>query len=180
MFRKYSYTVIFGPSNAGKTSYFLNLKHQNKFKNLLLVSVLDLIQLLPRLDVDYYFNYIKLIDIPDNIDYETETIICVDEIHFFDEIHLNLLDEFLRKFKKIDLYFTMISQSHMNTLLNNTIELLSNANDIKIIKGICDICTKKTIQSVCLELSNKNTHLCGKSLFSARCKNCKNSLIIED
>lgn len=181
MFYKYNYCVLFGPSNAGKTTHFLNENFCGPKR--ILISVLEINDILPlNMSLDefnarcLYINLAKLsfLDI-DKMDRNFRLAhICVDEIHFFNEKHLNLLDFFLNKYPNLNLYFTMLSQSHCNTLLANTSTVLANADNIMLFEAKCYICSRLTIQSVCRISENLNTEIfCGKSKFSPQCKACK-------
>ena len=174
MFSRYIFKVICGPANGGKTSYFLNNIICNKK---FIVSIFDKKYIVPLNmsldDFDSKCTYINLFDMKCSFDYDSETCICVDEVHFFNENHLDLLDSFLKLFTNLNLYFTMLPQSHCNTLLNHSISLLSNANDLIMIKTKCKNCSQDTIQSSCINNDLTDELFFGKSSFITLCKSCK-------
>lgn len=184
MFDRYIFNVLCGPANGGKTSYFLNnIVSNTKF----IVSIFDKQYIVPlNMSMDEFNSkctYINLLeknrqsyfdmDTCRIFDFDLETSICVDEIHFFSKDNLDQLDSFLKLFPKLNLYFTMLPQSHCNTLLNNTINLLSNANDLIMIKTNCKYCSQFTIQSSCVNRDLTDELFVGKASFFPMCKKCK-------
>jgi thymidine kinase len=181
MFKNLNYTIIIGPANSNKTSFFLKQLSTNLDK--LLISVVDIENLVPLnitkeefLNLNFCFINLRKFEII-NVDYSKKYCVCIDEIHFFDIKDLGLLDNFLKLLNCPEIYFTMLPQSYSNELLKNTHDIFVNTNDIILVDNRgCRRCGKSTVQSeslIDIDQNKSNEPICNKKLFITLCKECK-------
>lgn len=169
------FTLLLGPSNSGKTSWFIDSfrKHGGA-----VISVVDKKDLCP-LDRDSktFFGTAQVINIRhDNIKNKIKPKsknILIDEIHCFRPRELVYICKHVPKSAR--LYISMLPGSFSQDPLPNTAQLVSNATDIIILPGICQDCGQDTMHSQKMNAKDQSSHqqiVIGKSLFVAKCRQC--------
>lgn len=171
MFRKFSYTLLIGASNAGKTTFFLNYVTKNKK---IIFSGVEKQFIIPpnKTDIDIDVFVAKNLNTA-KISFNEPTSILIDEIHFCSESELKFICSILEKFKNVELFISMIPACWDGNYLPNTCNLLSNANNLEKIESPCTTCGKKTIQSGKANSISESV-VCSKISFFAQCIRCKN------
>lgn len=202
--KNHKYTVLIGPANSGKTTWFSDLRAEYK---IYITSVADIDNIVPfnkilRME-DFVSNLGTIINLQDCVNiymirtnimrivfkggrlldfncedgvyFKKRVTVFVDEIHFFSKRELKFLRVILDNFKTIynlDIGITMIPHSHLFTKLPNTDNLITFANDIKVISKGCAYCMQPTVHSTCINKSEKMEVKCGKNMFAACCTEC--------
>lgn len=176
---KVPYTILLGPSNSGKTKYFMKMGARGKK---FIISVLDKEQLLP-LDYDTWLHKptIKWINIRKNrepLNYllltNSQTNILLDEVHLFSPEERKCLTNLVNKMAQPpQFYISLLTGSHTGSELPGTHNILSGANLVQNFYGHCQYCNERTSSSGLTRGQCTEEIQVGKNLFAATCTRCK-------
>lgn len=193
----YLFTLLLGPSNSGKTSWFLNFasEHTNELNCIITTvdkkNICPLDKTLKQFDKDCYF--VNLNSITNNISSSninsTDEIkskcnvnninIFVDEIHLFSPSNLSQLTLLIEQLQPQNLFISMLPGSYTQDPLPNTFNLVAKAHNIIVMTSVCCECKCPTTHS--RRINNPATEeeeaagkqiIIGKKLFVTMCKNC--------
>ena len=165
------FTLLLGPSNSGKTSWFIDRFSQHGA----LISVVDKKDLCP-LDRDptSFFSTVQFRNIrnDNNSSKLNARNILIDEIHCFGPDELATIKKHIPQAAR--LFISMLPGSFSQDPLPNTAQLVSNATDIIILPGTCLSCGQNTMhsQKVKEAVDDRRQIIIGKSLFVAKCRQC--------
>ena len=170
-FRKYSFTLLLGPSNSGKTTYFVN-----EFQNpRIIISCVPIEKLafdeedLEKLLKCQFINTRVSSDDRD-LNWEGECNLLVDEFHFFTQADFLILEKIVDKNADHirNFFVTSLSGSSQGTGFFPQIKLIPLANNIIVLPGSCFICGKETTRSACIN-NYKGQKQLNKTAYKACC-----------
>ncbi len=177
IFNKVSTIGLLGPSNSGKTSFFLRDSLCRGKK--IIISVVALNDLKPLNENITIFDHIKYINLTEemsltNFDNKEPCCILIDEIHLFQDHHLSRLAKVLESLNIEQLYISLLPGSFKQNILPNVAQVLCHINNMLVISGTCVKCSKKTIRSgkIINFADTKNDIQIGKGYFNAICYQC--------
>ncbi len=97
--------------------------------------------------------------------------VLIDEIHMFDAKDIERLSAVLNLLNIGDLFISLLPGSWSCQPLPNSASVISHANNITVVQGICGVCHRCTQRSV-----RKSGHgaqiQVGKALFEPQCYAC--------
>lgn len=180
---KWSFTLLLGPSNSGKTSWFLNFAKLRSLDNNILITVVDKEEICPcnkkPKQIDDVCTFVNLTNASDNQILSKFTSKCnvnifIDEIHLFTIEHLKHLDQMLNRLEPTNLFIGMLPGSYTQDPLPNTFNLVARAHNIILTNSICVVCACPTTQSRRVDHEDQESSqlIVGKILFATMCSKC--------
>lgn len=148
---KFDFTLLLGPANSGKTSYFLNLPDSNK----LIIANVPIEKLAADKETLSNLQKCKFVNIATKIiDPEIwgkPFIVLIDEIHFlanFDYYIIETILNFNKRYIK-HLYVALLTGSNLGKPFKPQADIISLANNIVMVPGKCALCGFETTRSRC-------------------------------
>lgn len=174
--KRLQYTVLLGPSNSGKTEWFVR-----RFKKRAgaILSVVDAKELCPiGRDPASFFGPLNIVNLRRAADRPLDWSgpLLVDEIHCFTAHEIGALASLLlkraREHPTSELFVSMLPGSYTQDPLPNTRHVISNATNIITIPAPCKHCHKQTMHSMSLapQRADGRQIIIGKRLFVAQCR----------
>lgn len=175
IFRQRPFTVLYGPSNAGKTSTFLNLWGEKIVISCVPIEKLALdATILKKLRECLFINTQFHVSDDDIKISGSDIKILIDEIHFFEEKDFQVLSSILNHIEKqhhqISLFVSMLTGTNAGLPFRPHSDILAAAEKVITIPGRCFQCGEKTMLSTCLN-GFAGVKQVNKSAYASSCFN---------